>query len=224
VPTVRPDADQVRVVIVDDSDAFAFGISALLSRDDGVSVVGIGLSGAEGAALAHSRNADVVLMDALMPGMDGFEATAVIHRAKALRSVIILSTHTAEEMGEQAFAAGADGFLTKSHIEDHVSSKIADVVATARAVARAKRTSTRVHCHLCGATLRRGADFATLLDRSGAEIVVCTNEGRCDDRMASPAGTETDVDRFEARAGAARKRDDLRHRHCTGLLVRPLVG
>jgi DNA-binding NarL/FixJ family response regulator len=137
---------RVRVLIVDDQQAFRESLKVLLDGDGAVEVVGVAGSGQEGVDLAASCQADVVLMDMRMPGMNGIEAMELIHRAKAERLVIVLSAHTEEEIGGEVFAAGADGFLTKCHIENFVSAKIRELVAAAdprAGFSRKARTSAR---------------------------------------------------------------------------------
>lgn len=214
------------MVIVDDNDQFSHALKLLLDRDDAVAVVAVVSCGQEGIDLAQQSDADVVLMDALMPEMTGFEAMQQIHRAQSRRLVIVLSAHSAEEMGAQAFAAGADGFLTKSRIENHISAKIKEVVATNHEATTARGDGSRVICHLCAETLLRPADYATLRQPGRDDaITICIDETRCDARMSFDPARGHSLKAQQAGGPDMRLRHSLRHLHCTEVSIKPqLVG
>ena len=65
----------IRVLIADDQDLVRIGLRALLSSEDGLTVVGEAADGLAAVALVREHRPDVVLMDVRMPGIDGIEAT-----------------------------------------------------------------------------------------------------------------------------------------------------
>lgn len=107
-----PSGEPVRVVVIDDNKDMTRYISRLLedsctviSRHDGVS----------GLEAIHSYLPDLVLMDVMMPGMDGFELLRAIRANERIHtvSVIMLSARTGEEARLEALEAGADDYLVK---------------------------------------------------------------------------------------------------------------
>jgi DNA-binding NarL/FixJ family response regulator len=85
-----------------------------LGREPDMTVVGEASNGEEALALAQTKQPDVVLMDVVMPGVDGIEATASLRTVCATCAVIILTMYDNAAMRARAQAAGAVGFLGKS--------------------------------------------------------------------------------------------------------------
>ena len=104
----------VRVLIVDDHDLVRAGLKLLVQVIEGVEVVGEGSNGREAIALAQKLRPDVVLMDLLMPELNGLDATARIVAGDAAVRVVILSMSAAEEAVLPALRAGAVGYLLKN--------------------------------------------------------------------------------------------------------------
>jgi NarL family two-component system response regulator LiaR len=99
------------VLFVDDDDRFAMALSALLETH-GIDVVGRATTGDEGVRLAEDLRPDVVVMDLLMPVMDGVEATRLI--AQLGISVVIVSGSDVDVRVADALVAGATASLAKS--------------------------------------------------------------------------------------------------------------
>ena len=100
-----------RVLIVDDRSQTREGLKALLATAPQVQVVGEAADGREAISLIGELQPDVVLMDAMMPVMNGLEATRRIKAEWPEVRVIVLTVHTA--LRAAAMAAGADAFLVK---------------------------------------------------------------------------------------------------------------
>ena len=76
-----------RVLVVDDHEIFLQGLVLLLDRDERLEVVGTATNGADAVRLAEELRPDVVLLDVVMPGMDGYEAAGALReRARRRRS------------------------------------------------------------------------------------------------------------------------------------------
>jgi NarL family two-component system response regulator LiaR len=103
----------VRVLIVDDHAIVRKGIRALLSEADGFEVVGEAASGQEAVLSAQENHPDVVLMDLLMPGMDGIEATRQISSEQPQTRILVLTSFAADSNVFPAIKAGALGYLLK---------------------------------------------------------------------------------------------------------------
>jgi two-component system, NarL family, nitrate/nitrite response regulator NarL len=91
-------------------------------------VVGEAASGAEVGGLLDSVDPDVVLMDVEMPGLDGVDATAVVHALRPGLPVVILSLHDDIETRARAWVAGAAAFVAKHEVEPVLVRTIRDVV------------------------------------------------------------------------------------------------
>jgi NarL family two-component system response regulator LiaR len=102
---------QVRVLIVDDQRPTRQGLRALLNLFPHVEVVGEAADGCESLELVAQHQPDVVLMDLLMPVMDGLEATRCIKREWPDIRIVALTMHP--RYRAEALAAGVDVFLLK---------------------------------------------------------------------------------------------------------------
>lgn len=103
----------IRVLIVDDQALIRTGIATLLSRKADIEVVGQAGNGREALDLVASLDPDVVLMDVMMPVMDGVEATRKLAKRGPRPVVIMLTTFHDDERVLQSIAAGARGYLLK---------------------------------------------------------------------------------------------------------------
>ncbi len=113
---------KVRVLIVDDEEKFADYLSKrLLNRDYQVNVA---LSGEEAIERIQHENWDVVILDVLMPGMDGIETLREIKRLKPLTEVIMLTGHASVESGVEGMKLGAYDYLMKPCDTEELVSKI----------------------------------------------------------------------------------------------------
>jgi len=100
-----------RVLIVDDQTQTREGLKALLATAPAVQVVDQASDGKEAIDLVEKYRPDVVLMDAMMPVMNGLEATRRIKAEWPVIRVIVLTIHAG--LKAEALAAGADTFLVK---------------------------------------------------------------------------------------------------------------
>ncbi len=107
-------ADLLRVLIVDDSPLFRQGLSSLLSSLPDMQVVGEADDGDEALEKARETVPDVILMDILMPGCDGLEATRLINKEMPHIQIVMLTVSESEENLFQAIKFGARGYLLKN--------------------------------------------------------------------------------------------------------------
>ena len=123
----KPDAAQIRVLIVEDHAVVAQALSAMLEADAGIKVVG--RFGSVAGAIEGARRAapDVVLLDYRLPDGTGAEATAAIRRQVDPPAILLLSAENTEEARRRCFESGACDFLLKS----------ADVAEIPRAIRQA---------------------------------------------------------------------------------------
>jgi two-component system, NarL family, response regulator LiaR len=103
----------IRVLIADDHSVVRQGLRMFLSSDPDLEIVGEARDGAEAVRLAHQLHPDVVLMDLLMPVMDGIRATAAIRRELPDTEVVALTSVLEDDAVVDAVRAGAIGYLLK---------------------------------------------------------------------------------------------------------------
>ncbi len=110
-PAARP--AKIRVLIVDDHAVVRQGLRMFIDLQDDMQVVGEGENGAQAIDLAGRLHPDIVLLDLVMPEMDGVEATAGIKAASPDARVLILTSFGEDDKVFPAIRAGAQGYLLK---------------------------------------------------------------------------------------------------------------
>ena len=105
---------RIRVLVVDDHAVVRQGLRIFLETDPDFQVVGEAGDGAMAVRLAHALQPDIVLMDLLMPVMDGTQATRTIRRELAGVEVVALTSALDNDHVVAAMRAGAIGYLLKS--------------------------------------------------------------------------------------------------------------
>jgi NarL family two-component system response regulator LiaR len=126
---MSPQAEQVKVMIVDDHQVVRQGLRTFLELVDDLHVVGEACDGREAIELARREQPDVVLMDLVMPGMDGITATRQLKALGLGARVIALTSFAEDDKVFPAIQAGASSYLLKDVSPD-------ELVAAIRAVYR----------------------------------------------------------------------------------------
>ena len=103
----------IRVLIVDDHEIVREGLQILLSEEPDFEVVGAAADGAAAVALAEAKKPDVIIMDLVMPGLDGIESTRRILGSNPEARVVVLTTFADDQRVREAIRAGAIGYLLK---------------------------------------------------------------------------------------------------------------
>jgi two-component system response regulator NreC len=119
----------IRVLIVDDHTLFREGLCALFSSERDVEVVGEAAGGEEAVRKALELKPDVVVMDLMMPGINGIEATQRIRAALPEVRVLVLSMYDDEEHVQRLLAGGASGYMLKRATSDELVRALKEVVA-----------------------------------------------------------------------------------------------
>lgn len=114
----------IRVMVVDDHAVVRSGLNAFLSSYDDLQMAGTAKSGEEAVQLCEELKPDVVLMDLIMPGMDGVAATKAIRKLLPKTQVIILTSFKEDTMIQKAIQAGAIGYLLKDVQADEIAEAI----------------------------------------------------------------------------------------------------
>lgn len=175
----------VRVLLADDHDLFRAGLRVLLQDLGGFEVVAEAGDGREALRLVGEHRPDVVLMDLMMPGLNGLEATARVARECPGVRVLVLSMNAAEEFVLPAVRAGASGYVLKN-------ARPAELEQAIRAVARGETYLTpAVSGHLIDDYRRRTAGEADSLDKltpRQREVLQLVAEGHSTKQIARRLG------------------------------------
>jgi DNA-binding NarL/FixJ family response regulator len=183
----------IRVLLVDDHSLFRAGIRSLLQTVSGVDVVAEAGDGRKGVHLIEALRPDVVLMDIMMPGLNGMDATARVARTYPATRVIMLSMNAGEDSVLQTLRAGAAGYLLKT-------ADPAELELAIRAVVRGETfLSSAISQHVVAACLGRLGREQTSLERLTSrqrEVLQMIAEGHTTKEIAkvldiSPKTAET---------------------------------
>ena len=123
----------VRVLIVDDHSIVREGLRTLLSEEAEIEVVGEAANGAEAVKLVATRHPHVILMDLVMPEVDGIEAIRRIRARKSACEILVLTSFGDDQHVRDAIQAGATGYLLKDVLK-------ADLLRAIHAAARGEPT------------------------------------------------------------------------------------
>jgi len=152
-----PNPKPIRVLIADDHKLVCLGLRLVLERD-GIEVVGEASTGRQAVQLAQETVPDVVLLDILMPDMDGLEALAGIRAILPKTSVIMVTAYARPDFLARAIALGAAGYTTKDEDPARVSRAVRSVVEGEAIVNR----------DLLGLAMKELAEAPTELTGTGA--------------------------------------------------------
>jgi DNA-binding NarL/FixJ family response regulator len=166
--------DPISILIVDDHAVVRRGARAFLEAQPNFSVVGDVGSGGEAVLLAAELAPDVVLMDLVMPGLDGVEATWLLKQKSPCSQVIVLTSYHEDEHIFPAMRAGALSYLLK----DISLTDLADAIRKAARgeVVMHPHIAARVVQELDGRSPRSGASYALLSERE-REVLHLIAEG-----------------------------------------------
>lgn len=115
--------DTIRILIVDDDKQFCSLVGLVLRRVDGFEVIGEAHDGEAGVEQVDQLRPDVVLLDLMMPGMDGFQALPKIRATHPEAAVIVLTALDADQV-EEAMVIGAASFVEKRHVTNRLEAVI----------------------------------------------------------------------------------------------------
>ncbi|WP_104991308.1 response regulator transcription factor [Deinococcus sp. NW-56] len=195
---MTPDPQTVRVLLVDDHAVVRQGLRLFLGLDPQIEVVGEAANGEEALSEAERLRPDVVVMDLMMPVMDGIQATRAIRRSLPDTEVIALTSTLEEHKVNGAIDAGAMGYMLKDASSDTL----------AEAIHAAARGEVRLHPEAARRLVRdfRSTDMRESL--TPKEVIVLqliargySNRDIAADQNVTEATVKTHVSRLLSKLG-----------------------
>lgn len=175
----------IRVLLVDDHKLFRAGIRSLLQTLDDIKVVAEAGDGREALRLVETHRPDVVLLDIIMPRLNGLDTAARMARAFPCSRVIMLSMNADADSVLKTLRAGAVGYLVKT-------ADPAELELAIRAAARGEKfLSSAISEHVIAACLKRLDQKQTSLERLTPrlrEVLQLVAEGQTTKEIAQCLG------------------------------------
>jgi NarL family two-component system response regulator LiaR len=169
----------IRIVIIDDHAVVRQGLRFLLAQQSDMQIVGEAKDGLQGTALVATHQPDVVLLDLLMPKMDGLAAIEEIKRVSRTTQIIVLTSYYEDEQIFQAIKAGALSYLLKDSEPEEL----------VRAVRAATRGEGVLHPIVAAHVLREMRQRASLplqeLTARELEVLTCIARGLSNAEIAA---------------------------------------
>ena len=122
--TDASEAAPIRVLIVDDHSVVRMGLRVFLDLQPDIEVVGEAADGSEGVAMARRLEPDVILMDLLMPNMDGITAIGRIKAERPETEIVTMTSFIEEDKVTAALEAGASGYVLKDAEAEEVAAAV----------------------------------------------------------------------------------------------------
>ena len=117
----------INTLLVEDHELYRMGLSMLLDKAEGITLVAESADGLDGIKKARELSPDVILMDIGLPNIDGIEATQRIKDFNPDVKILIFTSRDSENDVFEAFKAGADGYIMKGATPEQTISAIKSV-------------------------------------------------------------------------------------------------
>jgi len=177
---------KTRILIVDDHKIFREGMISMLEKKPDIEIIGEAKNGREAIKLFQELLPDIVIMDIVMPDMNGVEATRHISGNQANAKIIGLSMHEDGRFAAEMLKAGASGFLLK----DCAFEELLDAIKTVRAngIYLSPKIKERMLDDYVGFLSKDNASLFSVLSAREQEVLKCLAEGKSTKVIASQLG------------------------------------
>ena len=136
--------DQIKIIIADDHDLFRSGLVELLKKHDRLDVIASVSDGEALLELLENTMTDIILLDLVMPKLDGFEALSIISKSHPDIKTIVISMHDDGNYIAKCAKNGAHGYLLKNADEEELVEAI-DIVHSGRKYYSAEITERMIN-------------------------------------------------------------------------------
>lgn len=185
------DSKTIRVMVVDDHAVVRSGLSAFLMVYDDLELAAEASSGREAVKLCDQAHPDVVLMDLIMPEMDGATTTRLIREKHPQIQVIALTSFKEDELVRSALEAGAIGYLLKNVSADELAKAIR-AAHTGRPTLAPEATEALIHSATDYGLPRLGFDLTS----REKEVLVLMAQGLNNPKIADKLVVSRSTARF----------------------------
>lgn len=169
----------IKVLIVDDHEMVRLGVSTYLGVQPDIEVVGEAEDGQQGLDKALGLRPDVILMDLVMPNMDGIESTKRILKAWPEARIIILTSFIDDEKVYPAIEAGAASYILKTATADEIAAAIRKTAAGDSALD--PQVTTKMMNRL---TQKQTPELADELTNREREVLMLIAQGKSNQEIA----------------------------------------
>ena len=204
-------ADLITILAVDDHPLLREGISALVSKQLDMRLVGEASSGRESVELFRQLRPDVVLMDVQMPDMSGIDALIAIRGECPSAKVIVLTTYAGDALAQRALRAGAHAYVLKGSVRR-------ELLDTIRAVHRGLK---RIHPEVA-AELAQHLGDETLSSRE-LQVLMLIASGRSNKQIASELSVTEETAKAHVKSIIAKLQANDRTHAVTLALARGII-
>jgi NarL family two-component system response regulator LiaR len=211
----------IRILIADDHAVVRQGLRMFLALDPELEIIGEAADGSQAVSMVRELHPDVVLMDLMMPVMDGIQATGAIRREMPDTEVIALTSVLSDDSVVNAVKAGAIGYLLKDTQADELCRSIK--AAAAGQVQLAPEASARLLREV------RAPDSPETLTERETEVLRLLAQGQANKEIARNLGigektVKTHVSNILAKLGVQSRTQAALHAVHIGLVAADQVG
>ena len=172
----------VRVLVADDHPIVRRGLVFFLNTQPGIEVIGEAGDGKEAVMLSEQLNPDVILMDVLMPGMNGIEATETILSRQPNMKILMLTSSSDQNHILPALEAGAMGYQLKDIEPDALAASIRNLLAGQKQLHQ--EATNRIIANISGDRSKTARMIETLTKRE-MEVLKEVAKGKSNREIAS---------------------------------------
>lgn len=174
----------ISVLLAEDHHVVREGISSLLSMEKDINIIGEAKDGDEAVKMAKDLCPDVVLMDITMPVLGGIDAVKQIKRAVPSTMILLLTVHTNEQYINEAFSAGASGYLLKDATGEDLVNAIRKVHKGSDVVLSPSISKFVINAYVRQVSSEKVSDSLSLLTEREKQILRLVASGKTSKEIA----------------------------------------